>query len=113
MAYLTEMSEGWYALHDPKSGIGWAVSYPTEVFKYLWFWRNFAGGFGYPWYGRCYNLGLEPCTSFHNGGLEQAQGNGTALKVAAGESVSVTIHAGAFTGSGEVRRVSPMGEVEI
>lgn len=113
MAYMTEMPEGWYALHNPDSGVGWAVSYPVETFKYLWFWRNFAGGFGYPWYGRCYNLGLEPCTSFHNGGLKQAQENGTALPVPAGESVSVTIHAGAFSGSGEVTRVSGQGEVEF
>jgi hypothetical protein len=111
MAYMTGMSEGWYALHNP-DGVGWAVSYPADVFKYLWFWRNFAGGFGYPWYGRCYNLGLEPCTSFHNGGLKQAQENGTALLVAAGQSVSVTIHAGAFKGDGPVTRVTPAGGIE-
>jgi hypothetical protein len=112
MAYMTGMSEGWYALHNP-DGVGWAVSYPADVFKYLWFWRNFAGGFGYPWYGRCYNLGLEPCTSFHNGGLKQAQENGTALSVAAGQSVSVTIHAGAFRGDGPVKRVTPAGGIEF
>ncbi len=112
MAYMTDMSEGWYALHNPEDGIGWAVSYPVETFKYLWFWRNFAGGFGYPWYGRCYNLGLEPCTSFHNGGLVQAQENGTALKVGAGESVKVTLHAGAFTGLQAPKRVSSNGFVE-
>jgi hypothetical protein len=112
MAYMTGMSEGWYALHNP-DGVGWAVSYPADVFQYLWFWRNFAGGFGYPWYGRCYNLGLEPCTSFHNGGLKQAQENGTALSVAAGQGVSVTIHAGAFRGDGPVKRVTPAGGIEF
>jgi hypothetical protein len=112
MAYMTGMSEGWYALLNEETGVGWAVSYPAGVFKYLWFWRNFGGGWGYPWYGRCYNLGLEPCTSFHNGGLKQAQENGTAQLYRPGQSVSVTLHAGPFTGRGEVKRVAD-GRVEI
>ena len=37
MAYMSEMSEGWYALLNEESGIGWAVSYPVETFKYLWY----------------------------------------------------------------------------
>ncbi|GIT59547.1 MAG: hypothetical protein Ct9H300mP19_14950 [Dehalococcoidia bacterium] len=55
MAYMSEMSEGWYALLNEESGIGWAVSYPVETFKYLWYWRNFGGGFGI--------LGMEDATT--------------------------------------------------
>jgi hypothetical protein len=111
MAYMTDMSEGWYALLNEETNIGWAVSYPIETFKYLWYWRNFGGGYGYPWYGRCYNAGLEPCTSFGNGGIKQAQENGSALNIRAGATVSVTITAGPFTGSGKVNRVDPYGNV--
>ncbi|MCI0882713.1 MAG: DUF4432 family protein [Chloroflexi bacterium] len=111
MAYMTGMSEGWYALLNEETGLGWAVSYPVDVFKYLWYWRNYGGGYGYPWYGRCYNAGLEPCTSFGNGGIAQAQENGTALNIAAGETVSVTINAGPFTGTGKVTRVDGEGTV--
>jgi hypothetical protein len=111
VAYMTGMSEGWYALLNEETNIGWAVSYPVEVFKYLWFWRNFGGGYGYPWYGRCYNLGLEPCTSLAAGGIKQAQENGTALNIGAGETVSVVINAGPFTGSGTVTRVDGEGKV--
>lgn len=111
MAYMTEMSEGWYALLNEEMNVGWAVSYPVETFKYLWYWRNFGGGYGYPWYGRCYNAGLEPCTSFGNGGIKQARENGTALNIGAGVTVSVTITAGPFIGSGTVNRVDPDGNV--
>ncbi len=111
MAYFTGMSEGWYALTNEAIGVGFAVTFPSEVFKYLWFWRNLAGGFGYPWYGRCYNVGLEPCTSFHNGGLKQAMENGSALKVGAGQTVRATVTAGAYTGTRPVKRVSPTGKV--
>jgi hypothetical protein len=111
MAYMTEMSEGWYALLNEETNIGWAVSYPVETFKYLWYWRNFGGGYGYPWYGRCYNAGLEPCTSFGNGGIKQAQENGSALNIGSGATVSVTITAGPFTGTGIVNRVDLDGNV--
>ena len=111
MAYMTGMDEGWYAVLNEETNVGWAVSYPSDVFKYLWFWRNLGGGWGYPWYGRCYNVGLEPCTSMHNGGLEQAQENGSARAFGPGESVRVSITAGAFTGGGQVSGVSPDGQV--
>ncbi|MEX0761676.1 MAG: DUF4432 family protein [Dehalococcoidia bacterium] len=111
MAYMAGMEEGWYAVSNEETGIGWAVSYPADLFKYLWFWRNLGGGWGYPWYGRCYNIGLEPCTSFHNGGLKQAQENGTALTFQAGQTIRATIKAIAYAGSGEVTRVDPSGRV--
>ncbi|MQG87355.1 MAG: DUF4432 family protein [SAR202 cluster bacterium] len=113
MAYITDMKEGWYALLNEETGIGWAVTYPIEIFKYLWYWRNFGGGYGYPWYGRCYNAGLEPCTSFGNDGLKAAQQNGTALQIPAGQTVSAKITAGPFTGSGTVNQVDPQGKVRF
>ena len=111
MAYMTGMSKGWYALLNEETNIGWAVSYPVETFKYLWYWRNFGGGYGYPWYGRCYNAGLEPCTSFGNGGIKQAQENGTALNIDASETISVSISAGPFTGACTVSYVDENGNV--
>lgn len=111
MAYFTDMDEAWYAMTNEELGVGFAVSFPSKVFKYLWYWRNFAGGWGYPWYGRCYNVGLEPCTSFHNGGLRQAMENGTALKFKAGETVRATLQAVAYTGVRPVKRVTPQGQI--
>ncbi len=111
MAYMTEMSEGWYAVHNEESQVGFAVSFPSEVFRYLWYWRNLGGGWGYPWYGRCYNVGLEPCTSWHNGGLKQAIENGSARSLAPGEQLTAEITASAFTGDKGVSSVSPSGEV--
>ena len=82
--------------------VGWVGRYPTEVFKYLWYWRNYAGGMGYPWYGRSFNAGLEPCTSLGNGGVTQSQDNGTARRFRGNESIKVTLFAGGFTGSSAV-----------
>ncbi|MCH7907671.1 MAG: DUF4432 family protein [Chloroflexi bacterium] len=111
MAYMTEMPEGWYAVTNEETGVGFGVAYPADVFKFLWYWRNLGGGWGYPWYGRSYNVGLEPCTSLSNGGLAGAIENGTALHFGPGESVSVTIKAVAYTGAGPVARIDPEGVV--
>ena len=112
MAYFTGMEEGWYALHNEQSGVGFAVTFPTDVFPYLWYWRNLGGGWGYPWYGRCYNVGLEPCTSWDNRGLKHSMDNGTARRIPAGETVSARITAGSFSGSGNVSGVNATtGEV--
>ncbi len=113
MAYMTGMDEAWYAVHNKESSIGFALSFPSEVFQYLWYWRNLGGGWGYPWYGRCYNVGLEPCTSWHNGGLKQAIENGSARTLQAGERLTAEISATAFSATGEVTNISPSGEVQI
>jgi hypothetical protein len=113
MAYMTEMPEGWYAVTNQETGVGFGLVFPVDVFQYLWFWRNLGGGWGYPWYGRCYNVGLEPCTSLSNGGLAGAIENGTARHFRAGETLSVTIRAVAYTGTELVTRVAPDGTVTM
>ena len=93
--------------------MGFGFRYPTEVFKFLWYWHSFGGGFGYPWWGRTYNVGLEPFTSFGNGGLAAAVDNDTALLVQAGETVEVSQRAVAFSGANRVASISPDGEVTL
>ena len=105
MAYISEMEKGWYAIRNEKSNLGWVVSYPKEIFKYLWYWRNFGGAFGYPFYGRSYNAGLEPCTSYNNNGLEESVNNGTSLKLKADEKITAKISAGTFSSSGNIKDV--------
>lgn len=103
------MPEGWYAITNRRLGLGFALSYPTDVFAYLWYWQSLGGGYGYPWYGRTYNVGLEPFTSYTNEGLETAIGNGSALRLDPGQRVDASIKAVAFAGSHGVERVNQDG----
>jgi hypothetical protein len=57
------------------------VEWDATVMPYLWFWQEFGGTIGYPWYGRHYNVGLEPFTSYPTNGLAEAVANGTALEL--------------------------------
>ena len=94
MAYFTDLSDGWYVVTNNKINLSWGVEFPKELFKYIWYWRNNGGGYGYPWYGRSYNAGLEPCTSWGNGGVDHAKNNGSALPVHAGQTISANMKAG-------------------
>jgi len=110
MAYFTDFDEGWYVVTNHDLNISWGVEFPKDIFKYVWYWRNFGGGYGYPWYGRCYNAGLEPCTSWHNGGVEQAQENNSALPVKGGQSISASMKAGIVTSYSSENNINPFGK---
>lgn len=111
MSYITDMPEGWYAITNTKLGLGFGVRFPLEVFRYLWYWQSLGGGFGYPWYGRTYNVGLEPFTSYTNEGLAQAVDNGTALRLEPGQRVEASLRVVAFTSEAGVRAITPDGSV--
>jgi hypothetical protein len=98
-AYLTDFSEGWYALTNKAKNIGFALSWPKKVFPYLWFWQVYKGSFGYPWYGRTYNIGLEPFSSYPNTGLEGAVQTGSQIKLAPGGDLKATLRASVYEGS--------------
>ena len=112
MSYFTDMPEGWYAVTNQKLGVGLGVRFPTEVYRFLWYWQSFGGGSGYPFWNRTYNVGLEPFTSYDNGGLATAVENGTALEVQPGEEVTTSLKVVAYTGPERVSRVAPDGSVE-
>jgi hypothetical protein len=112
MAYITDMPEGWYALTNQSTGVGLGVVFPKDLFKYLWYWQSLGGGYGYPWYGRCYNVGLEPFTSFANNGLTSAIENGTAVNMEPGQRLDASVKAIAYTDAPNgVQRISPDGTV--
>lgn len=112
MSYFTEMPEGWYGITNQKKGVGLGVRYPSEIFPYLWYWQSFGGGTGYPFWGRTYNIGLEPFSSYPNDGLVNAVNNGTAMRLSAGEEVSASLKIVAYTGQERVSRINEDGHVE-
>jgi galactose mutarotase-like enzyme len=85
---LTDLSEGRYTVENPDLDLGVTVRFPADVFEYLWYWQPFGGFAEAPFFGRNYNVGLEPCTSIPNAGLERAIENGTAERLAPGAEVT-------------------------
>lgn len=76
--------QAWYTVENPSLGLGMKVEWDGAAFPYLWYWQEFGATKGYPWYGRHYNVGLEPFAGYPTHGLEQAIANGSAGSIAPG-----------------------------
>lgn len=81
--YLTGFHDGdaWYEITDSDTGVGARVEWDADIMPFLWYWQEFGASTGYPWYGRSYNIGLEPFTSMPSLGLAEAVSNETALTI--------------------------------
>lgn len=108
---LSELEAGWYALTNTDRRVGFALTFDTAVFPYLWFWQLWGGSPGYPFFGRGYCCALEPWTSWPDAGIEEAIRNGTAITLAGSASIETSLRAVAYTGLTSVSSVSPAGEV--
>ena len=80
-AYLDGFTDGWYQIDHPERAIGFRVEWDAETMPYLWYWQEFGAPGGYPWYGRNYNIGLEPFSSVPTAGIAKAVENGTAMRL--------------------------------
>jgi hypothetical protein len=79
MVFLSGFGKrAWYELARPGGPVGCRVAWDGERMPFLWFWQEFGNTIGYPWFGRLYTIGLEPCSSMP-GGLADAVASGTAL----------------------------------
>jgi galactose mutarotase-like enzyme len=113
MAYLTGLTDGWYAITHPSHPIGFGLSFDQDLYRYLWYWQQLGDvAQGYPWWGRLHTVALEPWTSYPTNGLAQAVENGTALLLQPGETVETRLCAVAFSGIRTVSRISDAGDVE-
>jgi galactose mutarotase-like enzyme len=96
LAFLGGLQAGWYAVTNPRLKAGFGMVWPKEVFPHLWFWQEFRGSFGWPWYGSAYVMALEPFTSYGDAGLADCVENGTARGLGPGESIEVSLIALGF-----------------
>lgn len=108
--FLSDLAAGWYAITNTRRAVGFAMAWPREIFGALWFWQVYGGAFGSPWFGRTYNIALEPWTTPHTT-IEEALAAGTARRLGPGERLEVELCAAAYAGLRRVTAVSPAGEV--
>lgn len=90
MVALTDLDEGRYTIENPELDLGVVVTFPNDLFEYLWYWQPLGGFVDAPFFGRNYNVGLEPSTSIPNAGLEDAIENGSAKRLAPGSTETAT-----------------------
>lgn len=83
-----DLTKGTYTVSNPDLDLGVTVDFDHEFYEYIWYWGAFGGHDVSPFFGRNYNVGLEPATSVPTiGGLDAAIENDTANVIDPGESV--------------------------
>ena len=116
MFYLTGMEQGWYALSNPRLGLGVALAWPVDVFPYLWVWQEFCGSLESPWFGRTTALGLEPFNGYSTNSvsvLTELINKGRERVLPPSGRISAWLKAVIFENPGNqiVRQVSADGEI--
>ncbi len=113
MAYLTELSQGWYAITNPVRKIGFGINFDPNLFRYIWYWQQLGEvARGYPWWGRIHTAALEPWSSYPTNGLNEAIANGTALELQPGQHIRTRLCAVAYEGLERVAGITAEGVVE-
>jgi hypothetical protein len=109
-ACLYDLSDGWYALTNQQRRVGFALSWPLQIFPYIWYWQCAGGCYGPPFFGRVYTMALEPWSTYPDN-LTKAAEMGTTLKAHPGVELEAEIKAIAYSGFEQVSRVTPDGQV--
>ncbi len=110
LIYLKDLSGGWYAVMDEEKGIGFGLSWPLDVFPYIWFWLVYGKAPGYPWWDRAYCLALEPWTSIPNN-LNEAIKLNTQCHLKGGGSLSFSMAATAIHGNQIIHGIASDGSI--
>lgn len=111
MTYLTDLTDGWYGITNARRKVGFGMVFPRDLFSVIWYWLVARGGFGPPWWGRTYNLALEPWTSWPGMGLAEAITGGQARRLGPGESITAEVKALVYAGVEGIRGIAPDGTV--
>jgi hypothetical protein len=104
------MPEGWYGVTNTRRKVGFGMAWPLDVFPVLWYWQVYGGAYVPPWYGRTYNIALEPFSTVQRT-VTDAIKDGSAHVLEPGASIEAQFVAVAYAGIEGVRRITPRGEV--
>lgn len=86
--------EAFYRLNNAKRNLSFELRWNGDLFKCLWLWEERYASKGFPWWGDCYTLALEPWTSSGIKASDEAVSNGEWLGIKPGEIISTELSAG-------------------
>jgi len=92
MFYLHDLPEGRYGLFNSKLGMRFSLRWNRKIFPILWVWAPYGGAMGYPWYGRNYNLALEPWSAVPPNLVRLAEEN-RGIHIGPGQTIATGLEA--------------------
>ncbi|HXW78358.1 MAG TPA: hypothetical protein VEJ84_02610, partial [Acidimicrobiales bacterium] len=112
LAYLVEFEAPYYAITNPRLGIGVGLRWPLEVFDKAWLWQEVHSGEDWPWFRRAYAVAIEPASTIPGQGIANARGKGSSLFLLPGRaSREVVIEAVLFEDTRPVSGIAAGGAV--
>ena len=90
--YIKNLKEGWYGITNLARGIGFGMKWDVALFKYICIWAVYRGFYGFPFYGRTYNMALEPYSAIPDS-LDEAIRLGRALRLEPGKQITTRFSA--------------------
>ncbi len=93
--FLTDLTEGWVSVTNPRLNIGFRLRWDSQVFKWVISWQPYGGAEALPFKGLPYAIGIEPWIS--DKPLGAAVEAGEALRLGPGESFTTTLGAESFS----------------
>lgn len=98
LAYLFGFDpEAFYAIKNERKNVGFALQWDPEVFKFIWYWQERNATQGFPWWGNCYTVALEPWSSAWTDKPEEAIAKREWLRLPAKDTIETQLLATAFT----------------
>lgn len=114
LAYFDQFEAGWYGITNTELGFGVGLVWPKAVFPYAWFWQEFRGSPGFPWYKQAYVMAIEPFSSIPSQGLVAAMHKtGTHRTLQPGESIEAELRAVFYESKAGITGIAPDGTVNL
>lgn len=112
LGYLTDFSEPWFAITNPRIELAVALRWSSGVLDRAWFWQEIHSSSGFPWYRRAYVTAIEPNSTIPAQGLAAAKRKGgTPVVLAGGASRDVELRCSLSRGRGRVTGVDEQARV--
>lgn len=112
MLYLREFESPWIAAVDQKKQLGVALSWDASAFPYAWLWKEFNAGMTFPFFGNCYGMSFEPCSSsVPKIDCAHAAGESSVLEGFGEKTAELTVTV--FRGAGEIEYCGTDGSIRF
>jgi hypothetical protein len=114
LAYLTDLKEPFFAITNPRLGLGASFRWSREVLDKAWLWQEVHSGKGWPWYQRTYAVAVEPASTIPGHGMSHSRASGnTGITLGPWERREILIEATLYHDSRPVADVDDDGSPQF
>lgn len=96
IVYIANITNGNYQIINMNKHVGFGLKWDKDIFPVIWVWMPYGGAEDYPWYGRNYNLAIEPWSAVPDR-FDEVIKNGKGILIKPGQKIQTSLQAYAYT----------------